>query len=940
MRKRIIQKIFLIICLFSLNMIFSQSNQYYYHKNPSPIDEGTSIEISQLIFMSQPIQTGVLFFRDKGELSYQEVEMSFQGGKWFGIIPGHRVTSKGIEYVTILRTLEGGRIALPLVEDPFSEPLEIDVIPRNINKPEILSKDVQSSFSNKDILILSPEEGSVNRPDEVVISVSLFNAPNIDRKDFQVFIDEKDYTDQTIISGDVLSLVTDDEIKFGYHNVKIDFKTTYGMSIDPVKWTFSVSKGIDNLYESFKYKGSLLRKTSSTTASSIAIREKELAGTIDAELSWIKARYKFRRSSRDSEFAQPLDRTSLSLQITDYLKIEDGDIYPSISPYILNGKKVIGRNVNIDIPVGFGFDGLNLFGRNLFAFDFNGSVELKTVSGLLSRQVQYQKGLDRAYELLFNDIKYDDLGNRIFLFNRKGYTFPRKINSGKLTFAFNNRFKAGIHFLKAKDDYEKINIRASGSSLFTVDTSVFGDSLVSQYTLAQFIDALNNNDTIEIKNKNWSDGNPQENLALGLDMETSLDNRKIILQVGWNMSLTNYNIWAGTASKDSLDLLMDTIPDGKLMGDYDISKIGDFIDSYENIFTIHPLYMTPILPIDPILAEKNRFRAFLNMPSSAYYFRLKGSYSFNNLMIEYRQLGPEYRSFGNPYLTNNVREFSINDRLSMLGRRLMFVVGYKYRDNKLSDLVAHPVATKTISMNTTLVPGPGAPSIILNIQSIGRTNGIDSIDTDQYGNYLGDNRENSKALNVMASINIPGEFEYFTSTTSINLNSISYKDNLAVDRNQDYFFQKSETQSVSATISTRFNIPLSTTTAFNQTKIIIPFINENNIAREQINTWTSLTASAQYRLYNNQLRLRSGIDFTTNGKKDDSSIELYGGRIGCEWNILKQLTLNFNSSIRFNNSMGNKTDAIDNDNDGQIDEKGENWSQNSSGFNLSLGYRF
>ena len=86
----------------------------------------------------------------------------------------------------------------------------------------------------------------------------------------------------------------------------------------------------------------------------------------------------------------------------------------------------------------------------------------------------------------------------------------------------------------------------------------------------------------------------------------------------------------------------------------------------------------------------------------------------------------------------------------------MFVIGYKYRDNKLSDLVAHPVATKTISLNTTLVPGTGAPSIILNVQSIGRTNGIDSIDTDRYGNYLGDNRENSNALNIMASVNIPG----------------------------------------------------------------------------------------------------------------------------------------------------------------------------------------
>ena len=309
-------------------------------------------------------------------------------------------------------------------------------------------------------------------------------------------------------------------------------------------------------------------------------------------------------------------------------------------------------------------------------------------------------------------------------------------------------------------------------------------------------------------------------------------------------------------------------------------------------------------------------------------------------MIQYRQLGPEYNSFGNPYLTNNIREFTINDRLSTLGRRLMFVLGYKYRDNKLSDLVAHPIATRTISLNTTLVPGPGAPSIILNLQSIGRTNGIDSIDTDQYGNYLGDSRENSQALNVMASINVPGNFNFFTTTTSINLNSITYKDNLASERNKDYFFQKSETQSISATISTRFKIPLKTSSSFNQTKIFIPYLDQDNIAQQLINTWSSFNTSIQYGLLNNKLRLRSGLDFTTNGKKDNTSVQLYGAKLGTDWDILDKLTLSFNSSIRMNNSKGDLSDDLDNDEDGLIDEKRENWSINSSGFNFTLGYRF
>ena len=939
MRKRITQKTFLTISLCIWNMVSSQSNHLYYHKNPSPVKEGSPIEISQLLFGEESINSGMLFFRDNGEISYQETEMTFENGKWIGIIPGHRVTSLGLEYVTILTKYDGGRISLPLVDDPFNEPLFIRVTP-NMSVSQDQKSIGQGDFAEADVLILSPENGSINRPGEIVISASLFNAPNIDQKDFKIYIDEIDYTDQTIISGDVLSLVPEEELQFGFHKIKINFKTTYGFDVRPIEWTFSISKGMGNIAESFNYKGSIVGKQSNNSASSISIDERQYSGKIDAELSWIKGRYSFRQSSRESPMSQPVNRKTLTLQVTDYLKIENGDVYPSISQYILDGKKVNGRYIDVDIPFGFGFDGFNVFGRDWFAFGMKGSIDIQTVSGRLSRGVQYQKGVNRAYELLTNDARYDSLGNRIYLFDRKGYTFPRSINSARLTFSLNNWFKAGIHFLKAKDEFEKINTRASENSLFSVDTSIFGDSLLLEYTLSEFIDSLNNNDTVKIKKKNWDDGTPQENLAFGFDLEGSMDNRKLLFQLGWNMSLTNNNIWAGTASKDSLDLLLDTISDGKLMGSYDISAIGDLIDTYSDIFTVHPAYMAPILPIDPIVAEKSSLKAFMNMPASAYFIRLKGSYSFNNVMIQYRQLGPEYKSFGNPYLTNNIREFTINDRLSTLGRRLMFVLGYKYRDNKLSDLVAHPIATRTISLNTTLVPGPGAPSIILNLQSIGRTNGIDSIDTDQYGNYLGDSRENSQALNVMASINVPGNFNIFTTTTSINLNSITYKDNLASERNKDYFFQKSETQSISATISTRFKIPLKTSSSFNQTKIFIPYLDQDNVAQQLINTWSSFNTSIQYGLLNNKLRLRSGLDFTTNGEKDNTSVKLYGAKLGTDWDILDKLTLSFNSSIRMNNSKGYRSDDLDNDGDGLIDEKRENWSTNSSGFNFTLGYRF
>jgi len=226
------------------------------------------------------------------------------------------------------------------------------------------------------------------------------------------------------------------------------------------------------------------------------------------------------------------------------------------------------------------------------------------------------------------------------------------------------------------------------------------------------------------------------------------------------------------------------------------------------------------------------------------------------------------------------------------------------------------------------------------MQSIGRTNGIDSLDRDQYGNYLGDSRENSQALNVMGSINIPGKFEKLTTTTSINVSSITYLDNLASQREASYFFSKSETQSISATFSTRFNIPLKTSSTFNKTMINTPYLDVNNIVSVQKNAWTSFSTSSQYSFLKNKLRSRIGIDFTSNGEKGPLATKLFGTKLGGDWDIIDKLTLTLNSSFRLIDNTGNKNDGKDNDLDGKIDELRENWSISNSGINITLGYRF
>ena len=63
---------------------------------------------------------------------------------------------------------------------------------------------------------------------------------------------------------------------------------------------------------------------------------------------------------------------------------------------------------------------------------------------------------------------------------------------------------------------------------------------------------------------------------------------------------------------------MDDTTDGKLLGDYPISQIGDFIDAWFDIFTINPCIWFPFFPL--ILFAQEVLLKLMNMPASAYYF--------------------------------------------------------------------------------------------------------------------------------------------------------------------------------------------------------------------------------------------------------------------------------------------------------------------------------
>lgn len=930
--------VLIIIFIFFVNFITAQSTNQFYHKNPNHVLSGDDVVLSVTMFTSDPIVSGMLFFRSKNQISYQEMPMRFTNGNWDVVIPGRSVQGDGIEYVIILHKRSWGRISIPNVDNPFAGPLLINISQKknNLNTElfDVRKEKINENenYVDADILILSPEPSSLVRPDEVVIAVSLFNTDIVDTSNYKVIINGLDLTEQASIDGGIFTLIPE-QLTIGRHRVKLFFKTSYGIEITPLEWSFNVSKAMVDVSESLRYKGSLGALSTNSAASGYNLSERENNGRIDAELSWIKARYSYKSSSRESAFLQPINRETLTLQVTDYLKLEYGDVYPSLSPFLLDGKRVSGRHIHVDLPW----------------------LDFQYVNGKLNEQIDYKKGkVNGGYTFLPNDTDFGIDGNRIFKFTRSGYTFPQNISALRLSFSVFNLFSGGFHFLKAKDAFEDLPQFINENEIFsfsardsTIDSVYIFNDYINENSEIKFSDfqklTSEYGDSIFLSSSNWGGVTPKENLVAGFNFETTLDNRNIIFQLAWNYSLTNNNIWDGPLTLDELDTKLDSIKDGKII-DVSLDGVPD-PDDYKDIFTINE-FMTPFSPIDPVAFEKNPFRAIINMPSSALHLRLKGSYTLNNILLEYKQIGPQFYTFGNPYMTNNIREFTIKDRLSLLGRRLMFVIGYSSKDNNLTEVVLNPLKTKTVMLNTTLVPGPGAPSIVFNLQVIGKNNDIDSIEVDSLGQFLKDNREDSKALNTLFSVNIPGNIGPISNTIAINYNSITNRDVVDTDekyedtpRRDDYLFQKSDTRTISANISSRFPFPLRTVFSFNKTQLFIPRIDENlNIIKNQI-SWTSGGLNGSYAFKNNSIRVSAGLDYMTNGNNDDS-VQIMGFKIGSDWDLLDNLIFSIKSNIRFNKISANGKDGIDNDNDGKIDNNGEIWSTSNSGTVLSINYRF
>ena len=902
--KKIIQYFVFLLITLAFNQSAYGQQKNLYHVPPLHSIKGKNLVISaSLIDISNPVEA-ILYYRTTGSESFLEVPFKNQGFNWEATIPKFAITSAGLEYVITFRFSENLIISYPRV-DPFNNPYYLQVIDDPSKGNGNLNLD------EADVIVLSPDIGEIVESSEVFIAASFFYVNNLDMSSVRLFLDGQERTTEMLLEDDILTF-DPQSIKTGDHNIQIEMKNKDGDDLAPFKWGFTVGQRKLEINDLISYKGQVGSRLSSEKVSGVNLNVAEVQGKFDIDFDWAQIKTDARITSRENPYIQPQNRMGAQFTFSSFIDVNAGDFYPRLGEFIIDGKRVRGVGLKTDF--------------NWIKFDF--------IQGELNRAVQEQQFVNSGFRLNNSLTKKNSDGSSSYYLDRAGYTFKRNIVAAKVSTEILSRYRIGLHLMSARDDTNSVK-KSLKNALFSSDSSVVGVPK-GIYTFDEFSDAVKSaGHQLNIATNEWSGRKPQDNLLFGFNIGTSFDDKKLNFDFDWNISLYNRNTWGGALSKTGLDTALDDSLDGFIGLQYD--QAGEPIDGnistiktsdilidpldFKDIFIINT-NMTPLVPFD---INSNLISALINMPSSAFKFSLKGNYSNNKILIEYRQIGPEYVSLGNPFLRNNSRQFTISDQTSLLDNKLFINIGFKHLDNKILKTTINPLNTNTFFINFNFILGPGLPSFAINYQSIGKNN--EKTKLDSIGGSAIDLREDSKTSNNMIAMTVPFISNGIKQNFTLNIGNVTNLDNLANKRNTNFLFPKTNSRIIALNLNSEFSEQLNTITQFSQTKLEIPSFKDGLLLKNPY-TWTNLSLSANYKLMENKMMLKGMISMIDN--KSQIRSQLFGLRAGFDYRFREDIYTSFMSFLRLN---------YINSNNG-IQAYKEGVDINSSGIIFSLNYDF
>lgn len=352
-------------------------------------------------------------------------------------------------------------------------------------------------------------------------------------------------------------------------------------------------------------------------------------------------------------------------------------------------------------------------------------------------QNRYAKGFQAGVYFGFLNLEYaQGRSNREIKIDteeeNRGY-FEREVKTGRLSFGERDDFlHLGITIMKSKD-----------------------------------LD-INDGSTQELRNEsiNSIGRNPEENLAVGVDLGSSLFNNRLKINTGIAISVMNENIRGGSIAYSTLDSL----------GDLDFSEEDyDLITKYitiSGIPSISGVSLGDEAKFDPSLFGDVTLNAFNNY-----------------LKVKYEVIKPNYVTHGQPYLSNDIKKLSVYDRLRLLNNQLFITYQGSFQENNVEkDTKRDTRKINNTSFGVTFSPFTFLPSITARKGTVDQSLAA----RDSVGYDAGPDR-NSSTFNIdlnhdieIAGMNHNAAFSIGTRSTNLE-GGLSNIDSVATEGTDTFF---------------------------------------------------------------------------------------------------------------------------------------------------------
>ncbi len=336
--------------------------------------------------------------------------------------------------------------------------------------------------------------------------------------------------------------------------------------------------------------------------------------------------------------------------------------------------------------------------------------------------------------------------------------------------------------------------------------------------------------TTSVSNRNLMNATPKDNLVAGADLMLALDSRRFELKGSVAFSLTTNDISNGPATKAQID------------STFGVSLPFDPA-SLKNILVLNE----STVPLDP-----------LGMTSLAYQVAVNLNYFGHFLQVGYKQIGPDYVTFGHTYLRGNIRGLFVNDRIGFLNNKIFATIGFEdYKDNFGREDDNPELTLRTVNIGLSIYPGPYWPNFNFSIRNYLRNNGVDSLLTTTLTPGTVDTTDSrEKSLTRDINLNVSYDFNLLNLRHTATLSMISSRliDQYSSTRPSTFGAQDLVTTVQMLSLKSEFDQPLSTSLTLATNR------NESTGGKSVIQ-FDVVTARADYRMLNDRLSVYGGINY-------------------------------------------------------------------------------